>query len=142
MSNPAPNAPPPSTPDALLRLWMLSAAAMAGLYGWLAWRMRDWPADLPGPQPLRAVEITEFMALFVIVPAAVVVWLRWRATRDRALAGFALGYAALSFWSVAAWDSAFEGGAALAGAMIRLYAADAAIALAAIPVALRALRLR
>lgn len=137
MSNPAPNAPPPSTPDALLRLWMLSAAAMAGLYGWLAWRMRDWPADLPGPQPLRAVEITEFMALFVVVPAAVVVWLRWRATRDRPLAGLALFYGLASAASFAAGRQADT-----AGMVSSLLWVDAAIALAGVPVALRALRLR
>ena len=131
-----------SAPDALLRLCILAEIAMAGRSGWLAWRMRTWPADLPGPQPLRAVAISAFMALFVLVPAAVVVVLRWRATRDRPLATLALAYAALSFLSLVAWDSAFEDGAALAGEMLRLHIADAAIALAGIAVALRALRLR
>ncbi|WP_303782696.1 hypothetical protein [Sandarakinorhabdus limnophila] len=131
-----------SAPDALLRLWMLAEFAMAGLYIWLGWGMRDWPADLPGPQPLRAVEITEFMHLFVFVPAAIVVAMRWRATRDRLLVGLALAYCALSVWSYIAWDAAFEDGAAMAGEILRLRMADAAIALAGVPVALRALRLR
>jgi hypothetical protein len=41
-----------------------------------------------------------------------------------------------------AWDSAFEDGAALAGEMLRLHVADAAVALAGIAVAIRALQLR
>ena len=131
-----------SPADALLRLWMLAEIAMAGLYGWLGWRMRDWPADLPAPQPLRAVAITEFMVLFLFVPAAAVVLLRWRATRDRPLAALALGYGGLAMWSFIAWDSAVEDGAALAGEVLRLRFADAAIALAGAVVALRALRLR
>lgn len=130
-----------SPADALLRLWILAAIAIAGLYGWLGWRMRDWPADLPAPQPLRAVEITEFMAHFVVVPAVVVMALRWRATRDRPLAALALAYGGLTLWSFIAWDSAFEDGAALAGDLLRLRFADAAIALAGVPVAIRALRL-
>ena len=130
-----------SPADALLRLWMLAAIAIAGLYGLLGWRMRDWPADLPAPQPLRAVEISEFMILFVAVPAAVVVALRWRATHDRPLAALALIYGGLTQWSLIAWDSAFEDGAALAGEVLRLRFADAAIALAGVPVAIRALRL-
>jgi hypothetical protein len=130
-----------SPADALLRLWMLAAIAIAGLYGWLGWRMRDWPADLPAPQPLRAVEISEFMILFVAVPAAVVVALRWRATHDRPLAALALIYGGLTLWSVIAWDRAFEDGAALAEEVLRLRFADAAIALAGVPVAIRALRL-
>jgi hypothetical protein len=131
-----------SPADALLRLWMLAEIAIAGLYGWLGWRMRDWPADLPAPQPLQAVEISDFMVLFVIVPAAVVAALRWRATRDRPLAALALAYGGLTLWSFIAWDNAFEDGAALAGEVLRLRLADAAIALAGVPVALRALRLR
>ena len=138
-----PNSPNPaglSAPDALLRLWILAEVAMAGLNGWLGWKMRDWPSDLPAPQPLRAVAIAEFMVLFVFVPAAVVVWMRWRAARDRPLAALALAYGVLSLWSFVGWDSAFEDGAALAGELIRLHFADAAISLAGIPVALRAMR--
>lgn len=138
-----PNLPAPgraSVPDALLRLWILAEVAMAGLYGWLAWSMRDWPADLPGPQPLRSVQISAFIYLFVFVPAAMVVMLRWRANRDRPLAALALAYGALSLWSFVAWDGAYEDGAMLAGAMLRLHTADAAISLAGIPVAVRALR--
>jgi hypothetical protein len=131
-----------SPADGLLRLWMLAEIAMAGVYGWLGWRMRDWPGDLPAPQPLQAVEISEFMILFVVVPAAVVVALRWRVTRDRPLAALALAYGGLTLWSFIAWDSAFEDGAALAGEVLRLRFADAAIALAGVPVAIRALRLR
>ena len=130
-----------SPADALLRLWMLAEIAMAGLYGWLGWRMREWPGDLPAPQPLQALEISEFMVLFVVVPAAVVVALRWRTTRDRPLAALALAYGGLAMWSFIPWDSAFEDGAALAGEVLRLRFADAAIALAGVPVAIRALRL-
>ncbi|WP_156256182.1 hypothetical protein [Sandarakinorhabdus oryzae] len=125
----------PSAPDALLRLWILAALALAGLYGWQAWQMRDWPADLPGPQPLRAVQISEYMALFVIVPAAVVALQRWRATRDRLLLLLAAAYGALSVLAHAQ-------DVVLAGEMFRLHIAHAAIALAGIPVAIRALQLR
>jgi hypothetical protein len=44
-------------------------------------------------------------------------------------------------WSFIAWNSMFEDGAALAGEVLRLRFADAAIALAGVPVAIRALRL-
>lgn len=142
MSIKAPAAPNLSAADALLRLWILAEIAMAALAGWLGWSMRDWPADLPAPQPLRSVEIAEFMYLFVFVPAALVAALRWWTTRDRPLAALALAYGALSLWSFAAWDIAFKDGAALAGPVLRLHVADAAIALAGIPVAFRALRLR
>jgi hypothetical protein len=125
----------PSVPDALLRLWILAALGLAGLHGWLAWRMRDWPADLPGPQPLRSVAITEFMLLFIILPAAVVVATRWRVSRDRPLAGLALLYALASAASFAAWSAAGD-----AGTMRALHWLDAGIALAGIPVAVRALR--
>jgi uncharacterized membrane protein YhaH (DUF805 family) len=132
--------PRASASDALLRLWILAEIGMAGLYGWL-WRSTlGWPDDLPGPQPLRSVEISEFMYLFVFVPAAVVVWQRWRDRRDRPLAVLALAYGVLSLWSLLAWDGAFEDGAALAGEMRRLYIADVLISLAGLPVALRALR--
>lgn len=134
--------PRQSVPDALLRLWIMAQMGLAGLYGWLGWQMRGWPDDLPGPQRLQPVEITEFICLFVAVPAAIVVWQRWRETQDRQLAGLALAYAALLVWSLLAWDGAFENGAALAGDLRRLYQADVAIALAAVPVAVRALRRR
>lgn len=129
--------PRPSAPDALLRLWLLAEIALAGLYVWLGWGLRDWPADLPGPQPLRAVEITEFMYLFLFVPAAAVVALRWRAKRDRLLAGLALFYGLASAASFAAWAQAYT-----ASMMQALFFTDAFIALAGAPVALRALRLR
>ncbi len=126
----------PSVPDALLRLWMAAEIAMAGLYAWLAWAMRDWPADLPGPQRLQSVAITEFMYLFLFVPAAIVVGMRWRATRDRPLAALALAYGLASAVSLAAWTQADTAG------MIRLlFWADASICLAGVPVAVRALRL-
>lgn len=125
----------PSAADALLRLWMLAEIALAGLYGWLGWGLRDWPADLPGPQPMRAVEITEFMVLFLFVPAAVVVALRWWATRDRLLAGLALFYGLASAASFAAWAQADR-----AGMMQALFFIDVAISLAGAVVALRALR--
>jgi uncharacterized membrane protein YhaH (DUF805 family) len=134
--------PRPSVPDALLRLWMAAEIAMAGLYAWLAHAMRDWPADLPGPQKLQSVAITEFMYLFLFVPAAIMVAMRWRATRDRPLAGLALAYGVLTIWSLIAWDAAHENGAALAGEVRRLFIADALISLAGVPVAARALRLR
>ncbi len=140
-ANPMPH-PRPSVPDALLRLWMAAEIALAGLYAWLAHAMRDWPADLPGPQRLQSVAITEFMYLFVFVPAAIVVAMRWRATRDGWLAGLALAYGALALWSFIAWDIAYEDGAALAGEMRRLLIADALISLAGVPVAARALKLR
>lgn len=127
----------PSAPDALLRLWMLAQAGLAGLYLWLAWGMRAWPANGPAPQPLRAVDITEFMLLFLLVPAAVVVAMRWWASRDRALAGLALFYALALAASFAAWAQADT-----AGMVQTLLITDAAIALAGVPVALRALRLR
>lgn len=125
----------PSAADALLRLWLLAGIALAGLELWLAWQMHDWPADLPGPQPLRAVEVTKFMAWFVVVPAAVVVFMRWRATRDRALLGLALFLGFGSAASFAAWAQADTAGMALV-----LHIADAVIALAGAGVALRALR--
>ena len=126
-----------SAPDAILRLWILSEVALAGLYGWLGWSIRDWPDDLPAPQPLRAVEITEFMAMFIFVPAVVVVWLRWRATRDRPLVGLALFYGLASAASLAAWAQADT-----AGMVQALYFGDVAIALAGVSVAIRALQLR
>ena len=92
-----------SASDALLRMCILAEIAMAGLNFWLARSIRDWPADLPGPQPLRAVQISEFMVLFVFVPAAIVVAMRWRATRDRRLAGLAIFYALAVAASLAAW---------------------------------------
>jgi hypothetical protein len=129
--------PRPSVPDALLRLWMAAEIALAGLYAWLAHAMRDWPADLPAPQPLQAVAITEFMYLFLFVPAAIVVAMRWRATRDRPLAGLAIFYALASAASFAAWAQADTAG------MVRaLFLTDAAISLAGAAVAFRALRLR
>ncbi|OYQ25669.1 hypothetical protein CHU93_13130 [Sandarakinorhabdus cyanobacteriorum] len=129
--------PRPSVPDALLRLWLAAEIAMAGLYAWLAHAMRDWPADLPGPQRLQSVAITEFMYLFVFVPAAIVVAMRWKATRDRWLAGLALFYGLASAASFAAWAQADT-----AGMMRALFWADAAISLTGVPVAARALRLR
>jgi hypothetical protein len=131
----------PSVPDALLRLWLAANIALAGLYAWLAWAMRDWPGDLPGPQRLQSVAITEFMYLFLLVPAAIVVLMRWRASRDQPLAGLALGFGGLLLWSVIGWDAAYESGAALAADVRRLFIADALIALAGVPLALRALRL-
>lgn len=125
-----------SPADALLRLWILAEIALAGLYCRLGWSMRDWPADLPPPQPLRAVAISEFMVLFVLVPAAVVAWLRWRATRDRPLAGLALFYGLASAASLAAWAQADT-----AGLVQALHFVDVAIALAGVLVAFRALRL-
>ena len=127
----------PSVPDALLRLWMAAAIALAGLHAWLAHALRDWPADLPGPQPLQSVAITEFMYLFVCVPAAIVAALRWRATRDRPLAGLAIFYALAQAASFAAWAQADT-----AGLVRALFWADAAISLAGAAVAFRALRLR
>lgn len=132
-----PNAGRPSVPDALLRLWMLAELGMAGLYLWLGRSTMGWPDDLPGPQPLRSVEITEFMYLFVFVPAAVVVWQRWQTARDRPLAGLALFYGLASAASFAAWAQADT-----AGMMRVLYFADAAISLAGVAVAMRALRFR
>ena len=135
-----PNAPSPaglSAPDALLRLWILAEVAMAGLYGWLGWKMRDWPSDLPAPQPLRAVEITEFLVLFAFMPAAVVVWMRWRAARDQPLAGLAIFYGLASAASFAAWAQADN-----AGMVQALHVVDAAISLAGTAPAIRALRLR
>jgi uncharacterized membrane protein YhaH (DUF805 family) len=126
----------PSVPDALLRLWILAELGMAGLYAWLGWGMREWPGDLPGPQPLRSVAITEFIYLFLFVPAAVVVAMRWRARRDRLLAGLAFFYGLASAASFAAWAQADT-----AGMMRALFHADAVISLCGIPVAVRALAL-
>jgi hypothetical protein len=124
-----------SPADALLRLWILANVGLAGLYLWLGWRMRDWPGDGPAPQPLSTVSVAEFMALFIIVPAAIVVGMRWRATRDQPLAGLALFYGLASAASVAAWAQADT-----AGMVLALRFTDAAIALAGVAVALRALR--
>ena len=127
----------PSVPDALLRLWVLGEIALAGLYAWLGWGIRALPADGPPPQPLPAVAVAEFLYLFVFVPAAVAAAIRWRETRDRPLAGLAIFYGLASAASMAAWVQADTAG------MVRaLFWADAAISLAGIPVALRALRLR
>lgn len=115
---------------------MLAGLGLAGLSFWLGWQMRDWPGDLPGPQPLRAVLITQFMTLFVIVPAAIVVWQRWRASRDRALLGLALFTALALAASQAAWAQADT-----AGMMQALRFTDAATALAGVVTAFRALRL-
>jgi len=125
----------PSVPDALLRLWMAAAIALAGLHAWLAHALRDWPADLPGPQPLQSVAITEFIYLFVCVPAAIVAALRWRATRDRPLAGLAIFYGLASAASFAASAQADT-----AGLVRALFWADAAISLVGAAVAFRALR--
>lgn len=130
----------PSAAAALLRLWVLAALGMAALHAWQGWQLGDWPADVPGPQPWRTAGIAGLMYLFLLVPAAMVVGLRWRASRDRWLAGLALAHAALCLWSLVSWDAAHENGAALAGTLRRLHMADAAIALSAIPLALRALR--
>jgi hypothetical protein len=127
--------PRPSVADALLRLSMLAQVGIAGLHGWLAWRMRDWPADLPGPQPWRPAQVAGFMALCVLAPAAVVAWQRWHRSRDRRLAGLGLGYGLASAATLAGWASAVD-----AGTMLALHGLDAAIALAGIAVAVRALR--
>lgn len=127
----------PSVPDALLRLGALAAAAMAGLHLWLAWAVRDWPADGPAPQPLQSAAIAEFMLWFLIVPAAIVVGGRWRATRDRPLALLALACVTAAAASLAGWSTA-----ATAGAWLALHLADVAISLLGVGVAIRALRLR
>jgi hypothetical protein len=74
---------PPSVSDALLRLGVLAAVAMAGLQGWLAWMLRSWTADGPAPQPLKQVAIAEFMLWFLLVPAGIVVALRFWPTSGR-----------------------------------------------------------
>ncbi len=127
----------PSVPDALLRLGALAAATMAGLHLWLAWAVQDWPADGPMPQPLQSVAIAEFMLWFLLVPAAVVVGLRWRATRDRRLALLALVCVAAVAVSLAGWRAADT-----AGAWLVLNLADAALSLLGAGAAIRALRLR
>ncbi len=127
----------PSVPDALLRLGALAAATMAGLHLWLAWAVQDWPADGPMPQPLQSVAIAEFMLWFLLVPAAVVVGLRWRATRDRRLALLALVCVAAVAASLAGWRTADT-----AGAWLVLNLADAALSLLGAGAAIRALRLR
>lgn len=127
----------PSVPDALLRLGALAAVAMAGLHLWLAWAVQDWPADGPMPQPLQSVAIAEFMLWFLLVPAAVVVGLRWRATRDRRLALLALVCVAAVAASLAGWRTADT-----AGAWLVLNLADAALSLLGAGAAIRALRLR
>ena len=129
--------PRPSVSDALLRLWILAELGMAAMYGWLGWGMRDWPDDLPGPQPLRAVETSEFIYLFLFAPAAIVVWQRWRNSRDRPLAALALFYGLASAASLAVWAQADT-----AGMMRALFYADAVISLCGIPVAVKALGLR
>lgn len=127
----------PSVPDALLRLGALAAVAMAGLHLWLALAVRDWPADGPMPQPLQSVAIAEFMLWVLLVPAAIVAGLRWRATRDRRLALLALACVAAVAASLAGW-----GTAETAGAWLALNLADVAISLLGAGVAIRALRLR
>ncbi|WP_310474954.1 hypothetical protein [Sandarakinorhabdus sp.] len=114
---------------------MLAEIALAGLYLWLGWRMRDWPSDGPAPQQLSTVAVAEFMYLFLFVPAAIVVVIRWRATRDRPLAGLAIFYCLASAASFAAWAQADT-----AGMVQALFVTDAAISLAGVPLAFRALR--
>ncbi|MEI6485524.1 MAG: hypothetical protein WCO11_04585 [Sphingomonadales bacterium] len=125
----------PSVSDALLRLGVLACLGLAGLHVWLAWGMRDWPSDGPAPQPLPAVGIAEFMALFLLVPAAIVVATRWWQTRDRVLGllGLAYGLAGVVVGSF---------GAATAGKALALNVAGALISLLGAGVAIRALRLR
>ena len=122
---------------------------MASAYFWVVWSFRDWPVDLPQEQALHAVKMSKGLYLFIFLPAAVVVFRRLLASRDWLLAALVVGYCVLSIWSFLAWDSFFDYGAFVAdadrykfhGVERRLYLADAAIALAGIPVALRALRL-
>jgi uncharacterized membrane protein YhaH (DUF805 family) len=77
------------------------------------------------------------MYLCLFIPAAVIIAMRWHASRDRLLAGLALAYGAMAAASLAAWCCAET-----VGAMRTLYAIDTAIALAGVPVALRALKLQ
>jgi uncharacterized membrane protein YhaH (DUF805 family) len=126
-----------SVPDALLRLWLAAALGMTALYGWQAWTLATWPADMAAPQPPRGVALIELMYLCLFVPAAVVVVMRWRTSRDRRLAALAIAYALASAASFAAWAAADSVG------MVRaLYWLDAVVSLGAVPVALRALMVR
>lgn len=127
----------PSAPDALLRLWMAAEIGIAALYVWQGALLADWPADMAAPKPLPAVTLIEFMYLFLFIPAAVVVAMRWHAARDRVLAGLALAYGLASVGSLAAWSAADT-----TGMVQTLYWLDAVISLGGVPVALRALRLR
>lgn len=128
--------PSQSVPDALLRLWMAADIAMAGLYGWEAWLMRDWPDDV---QLLRTqgVALTEFMYVFLFVPAAVVVGHSWWRTRDRLLAVLVLLYGLARAATLVPWP-----GADMASVARPLFMAHAIIALGGVPVAMRALWLR
>lgn len=126
----------PSSADALLRLWLAAGIGMAVLYGWQYRIISDWPAGMAAPAPPRAVPVIKAMYLCLFAPAAVVVAVRWHASRDRVLAGLALSYAALSAASVAVWA-----GADSLGTVRTLYLADAILSLAGSSVAFKALKL-
>ncbi|MEI6418804.1 MAG: hypothetical protein WCO82_07045 [Sphingomonadales bacterium] len=120
---------------ALLRLWALAELAMTLLYAGQLQALWGLPGAVPAPPVPRQVPVLEGLYLFIFLPAALVVALRWWQQRDSWLAGLALAYSAASLASFALWA-----GADSLGAVRGLYGLDAALSLAGMVVAFRALR--
>lgn len=126
---------PPNLADALLRLWLLAELAMAGLYVWQGWLLWPYPGDWAAPPTRRAVTVVEGLYLFLLIPALIIIAARWRATRDRQLAAWTFAYGVALVLSSTASTMADT-----LGAVRVLFYGDALIALLAVPIALRAIR--
>lgn len=125
----------PDVADALLRLWLLAELALAGLHAWQGWLLWPYPGDWAAPPTRRAVTVVEGLSLFLLIPALITIAARWRTARDRTLARLALSYGLLTAAAFAGWGTATTLGETRA-----LFLADALIALLAVPIALRAIR--
>lgn len=126
---------PANLPDAVLRLWLLAEIAMAGLYVWQGWLLWPYPGDWAPPPPRRSVAVVEGLYLFLFIPAAWIIAVRWRGSRDRRLAMLGLAYGLLTGASFAAWAMA-----ASLGTVRGLCFADALIALVGVATAQRGIR--